>query len=155
MEVKHLENVEIPDEIKKLLFTAFKFDVPQSGAITFEIMFEAGVLPDELPDPRQRKQRGSKVAGQPLNFCGELYSGSGHLPEYSHICIPHWFLHSRQERYAYRSHRPQPESLASPRRFHNGRIKKDLHCGGFIRRYKREKPVISDWLVDTSMGIRT
>lgn len=65
MEVKRLKNIEIPDEIKKLPFTAFKFDVPQNGAITFKIMFEAGVLPDEWPEPRQRKQRGSKAVSIP------------------------------------------------------------------------------------------
>ena len=31
MEVKRLKNIDIPDEIKKLPFTAFKFDVPQNG----------------------------------------------------------------------------------------------------------------------------
>lgn len=60
MEVKRLKNIEIPDEIKKLPFTAFKFDVPQHGAITFKIMFEAGVLPDEWPESRQRKKRSTK-----------------------------------------------------------------------------------------------
>lgn len=65
MEVKRLKNIEIPDEIKKLPFTAFKFDVPQNGAITFKIMFEAGVLPEEWPEPRQRKQRGSKAVSLP------------------------------------------------------------------------------------------
>ena len=65
MEVKRLKNIEIPDEIKKLPFTAFKFDVPQNGTITFKIMFEAGVLPEEWPEPRQHKTRGSKPAIQP------------------------------------------------------------------------------------------
>ncbi len=65
MEVKRLKNIEIPDEIKKLPFTAFKFDVPQNGAITFKIMFEAGVLPAEWPEPRQRKQRSSKAVSLP------------------------------------------------------------------------------------------
>ena len=65
MEVKRLKNIEIPDEIKKLPFTAFKFDVPQNGAITFKIMFEAGVLPDEWPESRQRKQRSSKAVSFP------------------------------------------------------------------------------------------
>ena len=72
MEVKRLKNIEIPDEIKKLPFTAFKFDVPQNGAITFKIMFEAGVLPDEWPEPRQRKTRGSKAAGQPIDIAPEV-----------------------------------------------------------------------------------
>lgn len=71
MEVKRLKNIEIPDEIKKLPFTAFKFDVPQNGAITFKIMFEAGVLPEEWPEPRQRKQRGSKVVSLPNNIAPE------------------------------------------------------------------------------------
>ena len=65
MEVKRLKNIEIPDEIKKLPFTAFKFDVPQNGAISFKIMFEAGVLPEEWPEPRQRKQRSSKAVSLP------------------------------------------------------------------------------------------
>ena len=68
MEVKRLKNIEIPDEIKKLPFTAFKFDVPQNGAITFKIMFEAGVLPEEWPEPRQRKARGSKAVSLPNNI---------------------------------------------------------------------------------------
>ena len=71
MEVKRLKNIEIPDEIKKLPFTAYKFDAPQSGAITFKIMFEAGVLPEEWPEPRQRKPRGSKLMGQTINIAPE------------------------------------------------------------------------------------
>ena len=71
MEVKRLKNIEIPDEIKKLPFTAFKFDVPQNGAITFKIMFEAGVLPEEWPEPRQRKTRGSKAVSLPNNIAPE------------------------------------------------------------------------------------
>ena len=71
MEVKRLKNIEIPDEIKKLPFTAFKFDVPASGAITFKIMFEAGVLPNEWSEPRQRKTRSSKAAGQPIEIAPE------------------------------------------------------------------------------------
>ena len=70
-EVKRLKNIEIPNEIKKLPFTAFKFDVPQNGAITFKLMFEASVLPDEWPEPRQRKTRGSKAAGQPIDIAPE------------------------------------------------------------------------------------
>lgn len=71
MEVKRLKNIEIPDEIKKLPFTAFKFDVPQNGAITFKIMFEAGILPEEWPEPRQRRTRGSKAVSLPNNVAPE------------------------------------------------------------------------------------
>ena len=66
-EVKRFKNIEIPDEIKRLPFIDFRFDVPQNGAITFKIMFEAGVLPEIWPEARQRKQRGSMTAGQSLN----------------------------------------------------------------------------------------
>ena len=59
-EVKRFKNIEIPDEVKQLPFVDFKFDVPASGAITFKIMFEAGILPTEWPEARQRKSR--KVA---------------------------------------------------------------------------------------------
>lgn len=64
-EVKRFKNIEIPDEIKQLPFVDFKFDVPASGAITFKIMFEEGVLPTEWPEPRQRKSRGTKLADIP------------------------------------------------------------------------------------------
>lgn len=61
-EVKRFKNIEIPDEIKKLPFVDFKFDVPANGAITFKIMFEAGILPTEWPEARQRKTRSAKEA---------------------------------------------------------------------------------------------
>ena len=35
-EVKRYKNIEIPDEIKKLPFKAFDFNVPRTGAITFK-----------------------------------------------------------------------------------------------------------------------
>ena len=43
-EVKRYKNIEIPDEIKKLPFKAFDFNVPLTGAITFKISFEPGIL---------------------------------------------------------------------------------------------------------------
>ena len=70
-EVKRYKNVEIPDEIKQPPFIDFRFDVPQSGAITFKIMFEAGILPNEWPEPRQRKQRSSIMTGHSLNIAPE------------------------------------------------------------------------------------
>ena len=36
-EVKRFKNIEIPAEIKMLPFETFKFDVPETGAITFKI----------------------------------------------------------------------------------------------------------------------
>ena len=56
-EIKRYKNIEIPDEIKKLEYQDFKFDVPLNGAITFKIMFEPGVLPKEFPQTRERRTR--------------------------------------------------------------------------------------------------
>jgi hypothetical protein len=56
-EIKRYKNIEIPDEIKKLDYQDFKFDVPLNGAITFKIIFEPGVLPEEFPQTRERRTR--------------------------------------------------------------------------------------------------
>ena len=61
-EVKRFKNIEIPDEIKKLPYQDFEFSVPVTGAITFKIMFEEGVLPKVWPEARTRKSRTSKAA---------------------------------------------------------------------------------------------
>ena len=56
-EVKRFKNIEIPDEIKKLPYQDFEFSVPVTGAITFKIMFEEGILPKVWPEARMRKTR--------------------------------------------------------------------------------------------------
>ena len=56
-EIKRFKNIEIPDEIKKLPYRDFEFSVPVTGAITFKIMFEEGVLPKVWPEARVRKSR--------------------------------------------------------------------------------------------------
>ncbi|MGJ4849419.1 hypothetical protein ACH6CV_04130 [Bacillota bacterium Meth-B3] len=61
-EIKRFKNIEIPDELKKLEYQDFKFDVPAHGAITLKIMFEPGVLPEEFPQTRARRTR--KPLGQ-------------------------------------------------------------------------------------------
>lgn len=63
-EIKRYKNIKIPDELKKLEYQDFKFDVPLSGAITFKIMFEPGVLPEEFPQARERKTRQSMPKGK-------------------------------------------------------------------------------------------
>ncbi len=85
-EIKRFKNIEIPDEIKHLPFIDFKFDVPATGAITFKIMFEAGVLPEVWPEARQRKQRGSKAVSLPNNIAPEtaaMPAASVHLGGYA------------------------------------------------------------------------
>lgn len=66
-EIRRYRNIEIPDSIKKLPFTDFKFDVPVVGAITFKITFAAGVLPDPMPETRARKSR-KPVMGAPADL---------------------------------------------------------------------------------------
>jgi len=56
-EIKRYKNIEIPDAIKELEFTGFKFDVPGNGPITFKIFFKPGTLPEAWPEARQRKTR--------------------------------------------------------------------------------------------------
>ena len=65
-EVKRFKNIEIPDEIKKLPIQDFEFSVPVTGAITFKIMFEEGVLPKVWPEARTRKTRKGKLEEAPI-----------------------------------------------------------------------------------------
>ena len=59
-EIKRYKNIEIPDAIKELEFRDFRFDVPESGPITFKIFFAPGILPETWPEARQRKTRTPK-----------------------------------------------------------------------------------------------
>ena len=61
-EIKRFKNIEIPDAIKELEFQDFRFDVPESGPITFKIFFRPGTLPETWPEARQRKTRTPKDA---------------------------------------------------------------------------------------------
>ena len=61
-EIRRYKNIEIPDVIKELEFHDFRFDVPESGAITFKIFFAPGTLPETWPEARQRKSRTPKAA---------------------------------------------------------------------------------------------
>ena len=61
-EIKRYKNIEIPDAIKELEFTGFKFDVSGNGPITFKIFFKLGTLPETWPEARQRKTRTPKDA---------------------------------------------------------------------------------------------
>ena len=58
-EVKRYKNIEIPEEIKHLEFSRFRFDVPETGSITFKIWFDEGILPETWPATRERKSRTS------------------------------------------------------------------------------------------------
>jgi hypothetical protein len=58
-DIKRYKSIEIPDDIKKLEYLDFEFNVPLNGAITFKIMFELAVLLDEFPQALERKARKS------------------------------------------------------------------------------------------------
>ena len=61
-EVMRYKNIEIPNSLKSLEFSGFRFDVPSNGvAITFKIMFAEGVLPTVWPEARSRKHHGAKT----------------------------------------------------------------------------------------------
>lgn len=62
-EIKRYKNIDIPDELKKLDYQDFKFDVPLNGAITFKIMFKPGVLPEAFPQTRERRTRKAELQG--------------------------------------------------------------------------------------------
>ena len=49
--------IENGNEIKRLPYQDFEFSVPVSGAITFKITFEEGILPKVWPEARTRKSR--------------------------------------------------------------------------------------------------
>ena len=66
-EVKRYRNIEIPEEIKHLEYCGFRFDVPETGAITFKIWFDEGVLPEIWPATRERQRRAPKAA-EPENM---------------------------------------------------------------------------------------
>ena len=65
-EIKRYRNIEIPDDLKKLEYQDFKFDVPMNGAITFKIMFKPGVLPEVFPQVRERRTRKAELQGMEL-----------------------------------------------------------------------------------------
>ena len=65
-EVKRFKNIEIPDVIKKLPYQDFEFSVPVTGAITFKIMFEEGILPKVWPEARTRKTRKARSEEAPI-----------------------------------------------------------------------------------------
>ena len=79
-EIKRFKNIEIPDAIKELEFTGFKFDVPESGPITFKIFFRPGTLPETWPEARQRKTRLPKAA-DPEPMPADPAQGAAETPQ--------------------------------------------------------------------------
>ena len=63
-EVKQYRNIDIPDALKELEITDFKFDVPEDGKISFQLFFDTGVLPEEFPEARAKMTRAEKAAAK-------------------------------------------------------------------------------------------
>ncbi len=63
-EVKQYKNIDIPDALKELEITDFKFDVPEDGKISFQLFFEKGILPEVFPDIRPKMTRAEKAAAK-------------------------------------------------------------------------------------------
>ena len=61
-EVKRYKNIEIPDEIKKLPFKAFDFNVPLTGAITFKINTRSRVIAGSLAGKAPAQEQAEKTA---------------------------------------------------------------------------------------------
>ena len=85
-EIKRYKNIEIPDAIKELEYRDFRFDVPQSGPITFKIFFAPGTLPETWPEARQRKTRTPKGIEATANSMGEVMAedtsqGAAEIPQ--------------------------------------------------------------------------
>ena len=59
-EIKRYKNIEIPDELKKLEYQDFKFDVPLNGAITFKPSCSSRAY-----YPRYSRRRESGEPGSP------------------------------------------------------------------------------------------
>lgn len=63
-EVKRYKNIELPDALKELEILDFRFNVPTDGKITFELIFDKGVLPDVFPPARPKVTRAEKAAAK-------------------------------------------------------------------------------------------
>ncbi len=65
-EVKRYKNIEFPNELKGLEMLDFGFSIGTDGKITFQLFFEAGVLPEEFPANRKsiswRERAAAKAA---------------------------------------------------------------------------------------------
>lgn len=61
-EVKRYNNIEFPDELKTLEASAFGFNIGVDDKITFNLCFDAGVLPDEYPAKRKSVPRAARTA---------------------------------------------------------------------------------------------
>lgn len=63
-ELKRYKNIDIPDSLKELEIQDFQFDVATDGKITFQLFFEAGILPDIFPENRVKMTRAEKAAAK-------------------------------------------------------------------------------------------
>ena len=60
-------NIDIPDALKELEIREFAFDTETEGKITFQLFFDAGVLPQEFPAIREKLTREEKRATKEIH----------------------------------------------------------------------------------------
>jgi len=58
------KNIDIPDSLKELEITDFKFITPENGKISFRLYFAPGILPAEFPPVREKMTRAEKAAAK-------------------------------------------------------------------------------------------
>ena len=58
------KNIDIPDSLKELEMTDFRFITPENGKISFRLFFAPGILPVEFPAAREKMTRAEKAAAK-------------------------------------------------------------------------------------------
>jgi len=58
------KNIDIPDSLKELEMTDFRFITPENGKISFRLYFAPGILPAEFPPAREKMTRAEKAAAK-------------------------------------------------------------------------------------------
>jgi len=62
------KNIDIPDSLKELETTDFRFVTPESGKISFRLFFAPGILPAEFPPAREKMTRAEKAAAKAVRI---------------------------------------------------------------------------------------
>ena len=63
-EKARFKNIELPDEIKALEITDFRFDIDANDWISFHLYFDQGILPEIMPEPKPPVTREAKRAAK-------------------------------------------------------------------------------------------
>jgi len=70
-------NIDIPDSLKKLEMTDFRFITPENGKISFRLFFAPGILPAEFPPAREKMTRAEMAAAKVARVEEEAKTATG------------------------------------------------------------------------------